>query len=116
DSSLRRPALEHVELLQRLLHLAFGADDPYEALHHFLQRALNRVRILAARLPVLERRQRRRARVPDLRRVDRAARVLADELRSLLTGALAEHEQVRQGIAAEAVRAVDARCALPRRE
>ncbi len=45
---LRRALLEDLELLQRLLQLALGADDADQVLHDVLQLGLDRVRVLAA--------------------------------------------------------------------
>ena len=73
----RSRALSAVELVQRLLHLVLGADDADVALHHLLQRHLDRERVLAAARGRLERLQRVVHRTLHLAVVDADARVLA---------------------------------------
>ena len=89
----------------RLAHLGFLADDADQVLHHVLQVVLDGVGVLAGRA-ALERRQRPRGGRVDLRLVDRRRAVLLGERRGVLAGALAEDDQVRERVAAEAVGAV----------
>ena len=43
-----RPFLQLLDLLQGLLQLGFGADDPHQVLHALLEALVHRIRILAA--------------------------------------------------------------------
>ena len=93
-------------------HLVLLADDADEVLHHALQILLDLERILARRAAV-ERRQRPLAWLASTCRSSIARRaVRLRERRRMLAGTLAEHQQVRQRIAAEPVGAVDAGRAL----
>ena len=85
----RRRAPEPAQRLERVLHLALGADDADLRLHHVLQLALQRVRVVAA-LADLERPQRRAGRRLRIGEVDRRPTVLLRELRRVLAGTLAE--------------------------
>ena len=49
DTGARRPSLQLGNLRQRLLHFVFNAHDAHQLLHHILQVALHRERILAGR-------------------------------------------------------------------
>ena len=89
---------------------------PTRLLHHLLQRVLHLVRPFARRV-ALERLERPAARPSSTcAGVDGAAALVLRVLRGMLAGALAEHEQVGQRVAAEPVGAVDAGGALARGE
>ena len=112
DADATGALVECRDLGDRLAHLAFGADDADQALHRLLQVGLHGVGVLC-RPAALERRG------PPLlqgsihrRRIHGRLRILPGVLRRVLAGALAEHDQVRQRVAAETVGAVDAGGAL----
>ena len=107
--------LQRLEPRERAPHLRLAADDADEVLHQFLERELHLERSFVAGAP-FERLDGALRRVVDLTRVDRGRLLLARELRGVLAGALAEHQQVGERVAAEPVGAVDARRALARGE
>ena len=108
DAGARRPLAQALQLVQRLLHLRFDTDDADEVLHHVLQIALHGVRVFRRR-PALEGRQRRSRRPFHGVLVDPTGGVLLREFCRELAGALTEDQQIRQRVAAEPVRAVQAR-------
>ena len=107
----RRTLVERRDPGDRFAHLALGAHDADQVLHRLLQVGLHRVGVLG-RAAAFERRQRLGHRPVDDGVVDRRLRVGLGVLGRVLAGPLAEHDQVRQRVAAEAVGAVDAGGAL----
>ena len=108
DPGAPRARPQALEPVERLAHLRLAAHDADQVLHHVLQVVLDRVRVLAG--------WRRDRTAPAPRRVAASTccwsmrrRLMARrELRGVLAGALAEHEQVRQRVATQAVGAVEA--------
>ena len=115
---LRRARLQPLDPLDRLPDVGLVAHDADVVLHQVLQLVLNlvgRLGVTGGRGP-LERRQRHPLGGVDRRRVDVGGAALARELGGVLTGPLAEHQQVRQRVSAQAIGAVQASGALARRE
>jgi hypothetical protein len=118
DGDVGRPPLQLHQLVQRLLDFLFLADDADEVVHRLLQLGVDRVRVL--RLPA--RRGVEGARRPD----GRGVHIGLGDLRQLVEGVdvlaragpgtAAEHDQVGQRVAAEAVGAVHAARDLTGRE
>src|SRR5687767_15847449 len=107
DAEARRAGAEVLDPRQRLLHLRLLADDADEVLHGVLQIRLEPIGVLAL-ITGVERAERIARRPLDRRLVDAGRTMFAGKLRSVLAGALPEDDQIRQRIAAQPVRAVDA--------
>ena len=110
-SRLCRSLCQLVQSDQRLLHLPLVADDPDQFLHEVLQILLDLERVFGgvAALEGIERDLRRRL---DLTLVEGRGAARLRERRGMLAGELAEDQQIRQRVAAEAIGAVDARRAF----
>ena len=108
DTGAVRPRAQLFEAVERALHLGRVPHDADEILHHVLERVLDLIGTLSARA-ARERLERALRGFVDLPGVDRAGGLRLRELRGVFTRALAEHEQIRQRIAAQPVRPVDAR-------
>src|SRR5262245_25985250 len=107
DADARGPLLELLDPTQRLLHLAFHPHDADERLHRVLEIRLHFVWVLA-RVPALEWRQRILKGLLRQPIVHASLTVFARPLGGVLTGALAEHDQIRERVAAQTIGAVDA--------
>src|SRR5690349_10796241 len=96
--------------LERLEHLAVAPNDADAVLHDALELVLDLIGAVAVasstRRRTLERSECETLGVRDRRRIHRHRTALARKLRRVLAGALAEHEQVRQRVAAKPIRAV----------
>ncbi len=110
---VRDPRPQRLQLDQRLLQFARAPDDPHEAPVHRLHRGLELVGVLAL---AREGPQRVRRGALDVLARDRDRAGPLGVLGRVLPGPLAEDQQVRQGVAAQAVRAVHAAGDLARGE
>ncbi len=111
-----RPLAQREDSLEGASHVALVAHDADELLHHVLQIVLHLVRPFASLSLSFEGRERVLRHRGDARLVDSAGAVPACELRRMVAGPLAEHQQVGERVATEAVGAVQSRRALARRE
>ena len=111
----RGAGLVLLEPLQRLAYLALDADDADKRLHRLLQISLQRVRVLAV-AAAFERLERHPFGPGNGRFVQPRLALFARPRRRVFTGPLPEYDQVGQGVAPEAVGAVDAGCAFARGE
>src|SRR5687768_6548748 len=102
-----RARAERGNPFHRLAHLVLEPYDPDETLHRLLKIVLDCVRVLASRA-ALEWQQRFLDPALDLRIVDRRGAVGLGILSRVFAGALAEDDEVRERVAAQPVRAVDA--------
>ena len=115
DADAARERAQPRQTFERPLHLRLGAHDADQVLHHVLQLVLNPVRTLAVAAGGERLDGARRGFVGLAASMGRL-RLGFGELRGEFTRAFAEHQQIRQRIAAEPIRAVDAGGALACRE
>ena len=114
DGDPLRSLPQMADALHCCLHIVLVADDSHLVLHHFLQVLLNLKRVLGtARVDAAVECLKRSARdTGSVISRDLATRILLGEASSVLAGALAEHEQVGEGVATQAIGPVQARGAL----
>src|SRR5581483_9765771 len=94
-----------LDAVERALHLFAAPHDTHQVLHHVLQLLLDLVWPLALRV-ALEEGERPALRFLHLAVVDRSRAVIFRELRRMLSGELAEYQQIGERIAPQPVRAV----------
>src|SRR6185295_3820162 len=119
DRDLRSSLPQAVDSLQCTLHLGFISNDANKLLHHLLKLELNLIRSLRDRVCLIcsvERLYSPARCFFDLRAFDLTGTVFARELRGELTGALPEHQQIRQRVTTEPICSVNAGCAFTRRK
>ena len=105
DRAARRARAKGVDPRERLAQLVGGADDPDEVLHRVGELGVQRVRVLAA-APLEWREDLLRSAAHLLLVEQRHAREALRVLGRIEARAAAEHEQVGERVATEAVRAV----------
>ena len=114
DTSAVRAFPQRFQMFERRFHFRFGADNADIGLHHLLQIALHRIRILFG--AAFERCQCLAGEDVDLVLLDLAQRIFRCEFCGEFAGTFSENHNIRKGIAAEPVRAIDAGGALTSRK
>src|ERR1700732_861694 len=101
------PLVKLLKLLQSLLKVPFNAEDSHQLLHRLLQIAMNRVGRFA--ISILKWRQHLAFGLFALSLVDCGLTALFGSLSAGHTRTPAENQQVRKGVAAQAIRAMQSR-------
>src|SRR5947209_10055096 len=102
DAHPARSVAQRLESRERALHFRFVSDDADEVLHHFLQRILDLVGSFSLRA-TLKRLQRNAGGCFDLWRLNGPGRSRSCVLRGKLACALAEDQEIGEGVTAKAI-------------